>query len=171
MPRFLQYLLGFAALILLQEFVLSPINLLSVVSVTIYIMVLILLPMEIKGAYILFVAAAMGLAVDMLQGTTTLAMMCMVWIGFLRQAVLNLTLGRDVVMAGGMPRSVRVGRGNFFRYVFVMCFLYATPYFLLEMMTMQDIWLTSIRIVASSTTTAALIYILHLPFSGKVHLN
>lgn len=167
MPRFFQYLLGFAVLVLLQEFVLASINVYGFVSITIYIMALLLLPMEITGAKIMFIAALMGATVDIFQGTAAIATMCFVWIGFVRHTVLNLTLGRDIVIGGGMPRSVRIGAGHFFRYIIVMCFMYAIPYFLLEMMSFENLTFTVIRTFVSAISTAVLIYVLHLPFSRK----
>lgn len=165
--RFFQYIFGFAILILLQEFVLLDINLFGVMNIMIYLMVIIEIPMEIRGARLLFAGLAMGAVVDLFQGTEALSSICMVWVAFARPTVLNLTLGRDVVVGGGMPRSSRVGSGHFLRYVFLMSLLYSTPYFLLEIMTFEGILTTMLRIVLSSAATTALIYVLHLPLSRK----
>lgn len=163
MIRFLEYLAVFALLVVLQEFVFDNINLGGVVNPYIYIMFIILLPLDIPGWALLMLGFASGAAVDFMSGTAGLQTIASTWLAFVRPTVVGLLLGKDLVYEGGIPTAGRVGTGRFLRYVAVMVLLFNIPFFILEDLS-GGVWIIAARIVLSSLFSVGILYFLHLPF-------
>lgn len=166
--RVLGYTLGFLGLLFLQEYLFSAINILGIVGFFPYILVLLLLPLSMSRAWLLVLGFVMGWCVDGMGGMAGLNAMCMTWLGFVRPYVVGFTLGRDVSVADVVPLAYRVGPSRFMTYSVVMCLLFAFPYFLLEMMTLVDIWFTLLRALASTVVTVVVVYLLQLPFNKSL---
>lgn len=163
MIRFLEYLAIFLLLLILQEFVFDNINLGGLVNPYIYIMFIILLPLDTPGWLLLLLGFGTGAAVDFMSGTAGLHAIASTWLAFVRPAVVGLLLGKDFVYEGGIPTAGRVGTGRFLRYVAVMVLLFDTPFFILEDFS-GEIWAVALRIVLSSAFSVGIVYFLHLPF-------
>lgn len=163
MIRFLEYALTFILLLVLQEFVFDNINLGGVVNPYIYIMFIILLPLDIPGWILLFLGFGTGAALDFMSGTAGLQTICSTWLAFVRPSIVNLLLGKDMVYEGGLPTAGRVGTARFIRYLAVMVLLFNIPFFILEDMA-GSVWIVSLRIILSTLFSIGIIYFLHLPF-------
>lgn len=162
MIRFLEYAAIFLLLLVLQEFVFDNINLGGVVNPYIYIMFVILLPLDIPGWSLLLLGFGTGAAVDFMAGTAGLHTIASTWLAFARPTVVGLLLGKDLVYEGGIPTVGRVGTAKFLRYITVMVLLFNVPFFLLEDLS-GALWLITLRIVFSSAFSVGIIYFLHLP--------
>lgn len=167
MRNFFLYFAAFLVVLMLQEFLLAGINVFSLLNIYLYIIIIVMLPMDMPPVGVLFSALAVGAVMDVFTGTSALITMCLLAVGFMRRAIMNLTIGRDMIIGGGTPFSRRIGAGAFLRYCFVMCFIYGLFYFMLEMMTMQGLLFTLLRIVVSSVATTLLVYVLQLPLRVK----
>lgn len=165
MIRVLAYLLGFALLLFFQEYIFNAINVFGVVDIFAYTMIILMLPLSMPRAWLLVVGFLAGYMVDIMIGSAGINAICCVWLAFVRLYVSELTLGRDVILAGVIPSVYRVGVSRFMTYVALMCLLFAVPYFLLEMLNLVSFWFVIFRIFASTIVTAAIIFIFHLPFS------
>ena len=115
MIRFLEYCAIFLLLLVLQEFVFDNINLGGIVNPYIYIMFLILLPLDTPGWSLLLLGFITGGAVDFMSGTAGLQTVASTWLAFVRPTVAGLLLGKEMVYDGGIPTAARVGLGRFFR--------------------------------------------------------
>ena len=164
MQRILEYIVVFAVLVLLQEFAFDKINFWGVVNPYIYIMFIIMLPMELRGWLVLFLGFFTGTVIDLLSGSAGLHMIAATWMAFVRPTVLNFTAGRDAVQEGGIPTSSLIGAGKFLAYAGVMTLLFAIPFFLLEVMSIENIYMTLLRILLSSAATVIIVYFFQLPF-------
>lgn len=100
MIRFLEYAAIFLLLLVLQEFVFDNINLGGMVNPYIYIMFIILLPLDIPGWGLLLLGFGAGGAVDVMEGTAGLQTMTATWLAFARPTVVGLLLGKDLVYEG-----------------------------------------------------------------------
>ena len=165
MQKILTYTLIFVALILLQEFAFDKINFWGLVNPYVYIMFIIMLPMETKGWMVLLFGFFTGIVIDALSGGGGLYAIATTWVAFVRPTALNFTAGRDAVQLGGVPASSQIGTAKFLAYSGGMTLLFAIPFFLLEVMSLENIGMTLLRIVASSAATVAIIYFLQLPFN------
>ncbi|MEG0655499.1 MAG: hypothetical protein RR465_00555 [Mucinivorans sp.] len=165
MARFLTYTIAFAILLFLQEYVFSAINIWGVVNIFAYVMIILILPLSVHRVWLMLLAFLIGYLMDTVMGSYGLNAICLVWLAFVRNVVGELTLGRDVVLAGLVPSAYRVGAQRFMSYLILMCLLFAIPYFLLEVMSFSGILITILRIVLSSVLTAMLIFVFNLPFN------
>lgn len=163
MQRFVEFFILFLVLLVLQGFVFAHIDLYGLVNPYVYIMVLLLLPMRIKGWQALFVGFVLGAVMDLLSGNCGLHTICTTWLAFVRPMVLHFTAGRDEVELGGLPISRRIGVGRFMSYVMIMSLLFGIPFFALEAMTLVGWGFLVIRILCSSVLTAVVIYFIQLP--------
>lgn len=164
MMRLVQYGVTFLLLLVLQEFVFSHINLGGVVNPYIYIMFIILLPLDIAGWGLLLLGFGTGMAMDFLSGTAGLHTIVSTWLAFVRPTTVGLLLGKDETYQGGIPTSSRLGLGRFLRYLSVMVLLFNIPFFLLEDLGGPVVPML-LRIVLSSLFSIGIIYFLHLPFA------
>lgn len=163
MIRFLEYAAIFALLLILQEFVFDNISLGGVVNPYIYIMFIILLPLDTPGWLLLMLGFGSGAAVDFMSGTAGLQTIAATWLAFVRPTVVGLFLGKDLVYEGGIPTAGRVGAGKFIRYLAVTVLLFNIPFFILEDLS-GSAWVITVRIVLSTIFSVGIIYFLHLPF-------
>lgn len=163
MIRFLEYLAAFLLLVVLQEFVFDNINLGGVVNPYIYIMFIIMLPLDTPGWMLLLLGFGTGAAVDFMSGTPGLQAVSSTWLAFVRPTVVGLLLGKDLVYEGGIPTAGRVGTGKFLRYAAMMVLLFNIPFFILEDLSGGG-GIIALRIVLSSVFSVGIIYFLHLPF-------
>ncbi len=162
MIRFLEYTAIFLLLLILQEFVFDNINLGGVVNPYIYIMFIILLPLDTPGWLLLILGFGSGAAVDFMSGTAGLQTIVSTWLAFVRPTVVGLFLGKELVYEGGIPTAGRVGTAKFLRYVTVLVLLFNLPLFILEDPS-GAVWMIALRIVLSSIFSIGIIYFLHLP--------
>jgi len=168
MQRTLEYILTFVILIFLQELVFDKVNFWGVVNPYVYIMFIIMLPMEMRGWTVLILGFLTGLTIDSLSGSGGLHAIVATWIAFARPTVLNFTAGRDTVQTGGVPTASLLGTSRFLAYTSIMTLLFAIPFFLLEVMSLENITITILHILSSSIATVIIIYFGHLPLDGGI---
>lgn len=167
MRNFLLYTAGFLVLIMLQEFVLSSINLFSLVNIFSYIMIIVMLPMQTKTVHTLICAASVGAVMDIFSGTSALITISIVFVAFLRGQIVKLVIPSDIISGGGAPFSYKVGVRSFLIYTFLMSLIFALVYFNLEMMSFDAVEHTLLRIILSSIATTILIFVLQLPLRER----
>lgn len=165
MKQFLTYVVMLIGLLFMQEFVFVRINAYGLVNVFAYIMFIFMLPLTISRGWLLIIGFALGWIVDLMSGTLGLNAMCVVWLAFVRPFVVNYTLGREAILIDVSSITTRFGALRMVGYVSVMCMLFAIPYFMLEVMSFDNILYTLLRIACSTVATTVLILILQLPFS------
>lgn len=163
MRNFLLFFAGFLVVLMLQEFLLSGINLFSLLNIYLYLMIIIMLPIQMASVGVLLCSLCVGAVMDVFSGTSAMITICLLAVAFARKPIINLTIDSDMVIGGGIPFSRRIGTVPFLRYTFVMSFIYALLYFTLEMMTFDGFLFTLLRVIVSSVATTFLIYIVQLP--------
>ncbi len=167
MRSIILYISGFLVLLLLQEFVISSINLSQFVAIYAYIMVLILFPLQMKHTMVLISAALLGGMVDICSGSSAIAAISMVLVAYLRPFIVKLIIPSDMISAGGVPLAARIGSHVFFRYCLLMSFVYVSSYSFLEVMSLEGFSFTLLRVVLSTLATTIFIYFLQMLFKGK----
>lgn len=167
MQRTIEYIVGFTILIMAQIFIFDNINILGYVNPFIYIMFVIMLPMQINHSLLILLGFLSGMLMDALTGGGGICMITATALAFLRPIILTITAGRDVISAGGMPTETKLGRNHFLIFITLMTITYNTPYFMLEKMTFDDFSHTALRIVFSTIFTVFVIYLCHLPLKSR----
>ena len=165
MRKLITYTLGFMVFVILQIFVLSHVTLNQYLNVYIYIMIVIVADMQIKGYALLLLAFSFGMIADAIEGSPGLFAMTMTFMAFCRPLVLKWVASREISDKGGAPISSRLGNVKFFTYVIAMVSLWAIPFFIFESSGVANVLATILRIVLSVVVTTILIYFLQLPLN------
>lgn len=165
MYRLIEYTILFLVMVILQVFLFSRVGISVYVNPLVYVAFIVLLPMEIAGALLLLVALLMGVSMDFFMGTAGINTIATLFVAFCRPAVLNLMIGKDEIMAGGVPNVNLLGIKKFFRYATVMVVMHSSVFFLLESLSWQQLPYTVLRIMLSSAITLVLVYYTQKMFS------
>lgn len=163
--RMLNVIILFFILLILQVLVLSHFSATQYLSLYVFIMVVIIADMRIKGWVMLLFGAACGAVVDMVEGGGGLFTATTTWLAFVRPAILNWIVGRENIFSGGMPTNYKLGNRKFFTYLTFMVLMWTGPFFFLESIGNFSWIYTNIRIFTSSAVMVVLIYFLQLPFN------
>lgn len=160
MRRILEYGLVFIALIMLQVFLFDNLNVSVYFYPMIYVGFILVLPMNINPALLLFLSLLTGVTMDLFAGTYGLNAIACLAAGFVRPVLLNMTVGKDVARDGGLPLPLNVGRGKWFRYALLLIAVHCLVFFFFEAMTFRYVWFTLARALCSIVLTTVIIWFL-----------
>lgn len=167
MPNLLRYILLFLAVAALQIFLFDNLQLSLYIHPFVYLAFVLLLPMEIKGYWLLLLAALVGVTMDFFSGVPAVNTIATVAMAFCRPTVLRLFAGKELVGDGGTPDSRRIGTGKFLRYASVCVLIHAVIFFGLETLTVVGILFTLLRIAVSVVCTLITVWLVQLVFSSR----
>lgn len=167
MVRTLPYLMLFAAAVLLQVFLFDNLTISIYFNPLIYIVFVLLLPMDTPHAALLMAGLAMGLAMDFTMGAAGVNTIATLFVAFVRPWVLGLFTGRDDAREGGVPSPERMGRRKFVHYLLVAVLLHHTLFFSLEALSMSHLPHTLLRIAVSSACSVVFIWLIARVFTAK----
>lgn len=163
MIRFLQYTALFAAVVLLQEFLFGNLRLSVLVNPSVYLLFLLLLPMDIAGWKLLLLAFGLGAVIDFMSGTPGIHTIATVAAAFVRPSLLTAFVGKDVIQDGGIPVSSRIGARKFLFYSVSLILVHDIILFTVETLSIRFYLYTLLRIALSTALSAVLIYFGQLP--------
>ncbi len=164
MQKLFIYLFSFLVLLLVQEYLLTPLSQSNYFAVYLFMMLLIILDMDLPSWVVMIVAAVMGMVCDLIEGGGGIFTATTVWLSFVRPLVMREILGREVIFKGGVIIANRVGFKKFFIYSLIMTLLWYVPYFLLDNIGNYS-YLTGVRIGISTLITTVIIFVYQLPFN------
>lgn len=168
MHRTLEYCLLFMVLVLIQVFLLNEMNLSVYVNPMLYIGFIVLLPLNIRGVYLLLLALLLGVTMDFFMGTAGVNTIATLFAAFCRPAVLRYLLPKEDTSENDIPNVRQLGRGRFMRYALAMILLHGIAFYTLESLTWSYFYLTVVRIVASGGVTLLLLYVCQHFFSSNL---
>jgi len=148
--RILRFSLIFIILILLQVLLFNNIQFSGYVNPYIYIMIVLLLPVEIPAYLLLVISFFAGLIMDLFMGTPGMHTAATVLAGFIRPNALRLISPRDGYEANSNPSMSIYGFKWFFIYTVVIVLVHHTALFYLEVFRLTDFLRTFLRILLSS---------------------
>ena len=154
MHRITQYIVLFVILMLLQAFMFDNLALSTYFNPMIYVVFIILLPIESLPAVVLLSGLALGLTADMLTGGQGLNTAATLPAAFLRQPLLSQLCDRDDMRDGGIPSAQRLGsEWRFFQLSGTVILVHHTLFFVLESFSWQMLPYTMLRLVLSGAFT------------------
>lgn len=159
MDRVPSYILLFAVSVLFQVFLFDHLTVSIYLSPLVYIAFLALLPMETPPAAMLFLGLLTGLTMDWTTGGGGIHTAAALLSAFTRDAVLRLTCGKENVRDGGVPSARRLGRGPFLRYLVLFVAIHHAAFFLLESLSLAQLFHTALRWIASGTLTVGYVWL------------
>ena len=152
----LRGILYFVVLVLIQILVLNNIHFLRMATPFLYLYFIIKMPVGTSQTKVVFFSFLIGLVIDIFSNTGGMHAAACTLAGFIRQPLINLFMGKDLV-EGTYPSFRAFGYGGFFRYVLVFVLIHHAALFLIESLTFFDPLFLALRIGASVITTTLLI--------------
>jgi rod shape-determining protein MreD len=162
-----RYSIIFIILILFQVLLFNNIQFSGYVNPFIYIMLIMLLPVEISPWILLLISFFTGLTIDFFTATPGLHTSASVLTGFLRPYILRLIAPRDGYDAGALPSMEIYGFRWFLFYTIIIVFVHNFALFYLEVFRFADFFRTLLRVLLSSLFTAVIILLAEYYRKGR----
>ena len=166
------YILFFAVVAVLQIFLLNNVTVSAYVAPVIYIVCIILMPLETSQLAMLMTGLALGVVMDLTMGVNGLNIVATLPVAFFRRPILHLTADfSNLVKADGVPSAARLGNFRFHRYVLTMMILHALLFFGFEWLSFHNLGFFIARLLCSTAVSLAIVYPLIYIFTPKLSLK
>jgi rod shape-determining protein MreD len=163
----LRFGLIFILLILLQVLLFNNIQFSGYVNPYVYIMFILLLPVEIPSWLLLLLSFATGLIIDIFSGSPGMHTSATVLAGFVRPYVLRIVSPRDGYEPGSDPSMIIYGLRWFFSYALLMVVIHHTTLFYIEVFRFADFFRTMMRVILSTMFSMTFILLIEFYRRGK----
>lgn len=160
MILFLQNIVRFFLLILIQIFVLNNIRFLGYINPYIYILFILLLPVKFPRWLSLILAFVMGLIIDAFSNTPGIHAFSTVLVAYLRNPVINIYTSVEEG-ANPVPSFYSFGVASFVKYIITLVLIHHTTFFFLEIFGFENIGQTLIKIILNAFFTTVIIFGIH----------
>ena len=165
--RIIRFTLIFVLLIALQLLLFNNIQFSGYVNPYVYIMFILLLPVNISSWFILIISFITGLTVDLFTGIPGMHTSATLLAGFVRPFVLRILSPRDGYEASSDPSMFIYGFKWFFIYTLVIVLVHHLALFYLEVFRLTDFFRTFLRVMLSSFFSLSFILLLEYIRKGK----
>ncbi len=163
----LRYGLIFILLILFQILLFNNIQFSGYVNPYIYVMFILLLPVEIPSWLLLLLSFLTGLIMDFFSGTPGMHSSATVLAGFIRPYILRVISPRDGYESGSGPSMMIYGFRWFLTYTSLIILVHHTALFYLEVFRFADFFRTMSRVLLSSMFSITFILLFEYYRRGK----
>ena len=156
MPTVLQNIFRFILLVLFQVLVLNNIQFLGYINPYLYILFILSLPVQMPRWFLLILAFALGLTIDIFSNTPGMHAFATVLVAFFRGGIIklftNLEEGNNPT-----PSFHTFGVSAYIKYVVLIVIIHHSTLFILEAFSFSHFWILSAKILLSSLVTILLI--------------
>jgi len=163
----LRFGLIFILLILLQLLLFNNIQFSGYVNPYVYIMFILLLPIDIPSWLLLILSFVTGLIIDFFSGSPGMHTSATVLAGFVRPYVLRIVSPRDGYESGSDPSMLNYGFRWFFFYAMLVVLVHHTALFYLEVFRFAEFFRTMLRVLLSSIFSLTFILLIEFYRRGK----
>ncbi len=163
----LRYGLIFILLILLQVLIFNNIQFSGYINPYVYIMFILLLPVEIPSWLLLLLSFVTGLVIDFFSGTPGMHSSASLLAGFVRPYILRVISPRDGYEANADPSMLKYGFRWFLSYSLLIVIIHHTALFYLEVFRFADFFITMLRVILSSLFSLTFILLIEFYRKGK----
>jgi hypothetical protein len=150
----------FVLLLAIQVLVMNNIGFSGYINPFIYILFIILLPLETSAWLLLILAFFTGLSVDLFAATTGLHTSATVLAAFVRPYILRFISPREGYEKGDIPGINKNGFRWFIIYVALIVFVHHSALFYIEVFRMKHFFITFARVLLSSIFSILFIVII-----------
>lgn len=165
--RFIKYGLFFIVIILLQVLLFNNIEFSGYVNPYVYVIFILILPLEIPAWIFLFISFLTGLTVDIFENSLGIHTSASLFAGFCRPYVLRIIAPRDGYEKGSELSMGIYGLYWFLIYSVIIVLVHHTVLFYFEVFRIKDFFRTLLRVIFSSAFTVAFIMLWEYYRSGK----
>jgi rod shape-determining protein MreD len=157
----------FILLIVLQVLLFNNIQFSGYVNPYIYIMFILLLPVEIPSWLLLLLSFGIGLILDFFSGTPGMHSSATVITAFVRPFILRVMSPRDGYEARSEPSMIAYGFRWFLIYTVLIVLVHHTALFYIEVFRFADFFRTMLRVLLSSLFTVTFILLIEFYRRGR----
>lgn len=152
-----RYGLQFLVLVLLQVFILNHIQLGGYVNPYLYILFILILPINTPKWLLLVLGFILGLTIDLFTHTPGMNSSATVLIAFIRPYFLEIIAPREGYEKDSSPRIKLYGFTWFLRYTVILVFVHHFFLFYIEVFRFTDFFYTFGRVILSTAFSTILI--------------
>jgi rod shape-determining protein MreD len=163
----LRFGLIFILLMLLQVLLFNNIQFSGYINPYVYIMFILLLPVEIPSWVLLLLSFGTGIILDLFSGSPGMHSSATVLAGFVRPYILRIVSPRDGYEPGSEPSILNYGFRWFFIYAALVVLIHHTALFYLEVFRFADFFRTMLRVLLSSIFTLTFIMLIEFYRRGR----
>jgi len=163
----LRFGLIFIILVILQVLLFNNIQFSGYINPYIYIIFVLLLPVEIPSWLLLILSFSLGMIIDLYSGSPGMHSSATVLAGFVRPYVLRFISPRDGYEPGANPSMLIYGFRWFLLYSLIIVFIHHTALFYLEVFRFADFFRTLLRVMLSSLFTVFFVLIIEFYRKGR----
>jgi rod shape-determining protein MreD len=163
----IRYFILFIILMLLQVLLFNNIQFSGYINPYVYLLLILLLPVEIPSWLLLLISFFTGLTVDFFSGTPGMHASATVLAGFSRPYVLRLISPRDGYEPGATPSMEVYGFRWFLLYTITIVVIHHFALFYMEVFRLTDFFRTFLRVILSSIFSAIFILLAEYYRKGR----
>ena len=151
-----------------QVFVLNNLSVTPIIAPMVYIVLLVMMPLDSSQWTMLGVATALGLVMDITMGTPGLNTLVTLPVAFFRRQILSPLAGfSPMSKEEGVPLPKRHGM-RFHRYAIIMIVIHSVLFYLVEWLSFDNFGMLLLRIFCSTLLSLLLDYILIILFMKRL---
>jgi rod shape-determining protein MreD len=147
----------FIFLILFQVLILNHIEFSGFINPYLYVLFILILPLETPKWFLLVTAFFLGLSVDLFSHTLGMHACATVTMAFLRPYLLKVIAPREGYETGAQPNARFFGMEWFIRYATILVVVHHSVLFYIEVFSFHQFFSTLLRVILSSIFTLILI--------------
>jgi rod shape-determining protein MreD len=163
----LRFGLIFILLVLLQVLLFNNIQFSGYVNPYVYILFILLLPIDVPSWLLLILSFVTGLIIDFFSGSPGMHTSATVLAGFVRPYILRIVSPRDGYESGSDPSMLNYGFRWFFFYALLVVLVHHTALFYLEVFRFAEFFRTMLRVLLSSIFSLTFILLIEFYRRGK----
>jgi len=157
MKLILQNIFRFIVLVLVQVLILNNIKFLGFINPYLYVLFIIILPLNISRSFLLILAFALGLSIDIFSNTMGVHAFATVFVAFMREPLIKLLIPRDDNHEIVVPSMLSFGKSQFIKYAILMVLCHHIVLFFIESFSFSNFISFSTRALSSSAFTLVLL--------------
>jgi rod shape-determining protein MreD len=157
----------FILLVLLQVLLFNNIQFSGYINPYVYIMFILLLPIEIPSWMLLILSFSIGMIIDFFSGSPGVHTFATVLSGFVRPYVIRVVSPKDGYESGSEPSMANYGFRWFFSYTLLIVLIHHTSLFYLEVFRLTDFFRTLFRVILSTIFSVTFILLIEYYRRGK----
>ena len=162
------YIMLTVVVLFVQVFVLNNLSISPLIAPMVYVVLLLLMPIESPSWKMLLIGLLLGVAMDVTMGTAGLNTIVTLPIAMLRRPLLYAFAGLSPMSKEeGIPTIKRLGV-RFHRYFIIMVVLHSVLFYLVEWLSFDNFGTLLLRIICSTLTSLLLDYIIVMLFMKRL---
>ena len=152
---------------LTQVLVFNNMNLGGYLHPYIYVLFVLLLPININRSLLLIISFFTGLTIDFFAGTMGLNASAMVLLAYLRPGTINLLFNKQQFASNSQPSLALFGITGFIKYTIALVFMHQLVLFYLETLSFSNFLYTLTNVLLSTLLSTFIIIVIMLFFSKR----